>query len=191
MRILNFYIRSIAAKSAIGVFSLFILLSPLMTTTAKAGGVTNIKEVVNRSTKIVRLSTFEYKNDVESQWKTTEKIKAGITWKGDMWIPWADDEKQFSLHFLKIEIFKPRPNGNLSDVNVITIHQTGDYVRMNPDESYTAENSDEINIQAPLQDYNPDALTVAGESKSGGDRRVIFSDKNDGSVEFRFEKIVR
>lgn len=84
---LNFYIHSIAAKSAISIFSLFVLLSPLMTTTASAGGVTNIKEIVNRSTKIVRLTTYEDKNDVESKWKMTGKIAAGRTWSGDMWIP--------------------------------------------------------------------------------------------------------
>ena len=187
MNKLYFYIRSIAAKSAIGVFSFFVLLSPLMTTTAQAGGVTNIKEVVNRSTKIVRLTTYEDKNDVESKWKTTRKIAAGATWSGDMWIPWADNNEQFLKHFLKIEIFKPRPNGNLSDVNVITIYQSGEYVRTCPDNSYTEENTDEINIELPALDYNANAPRVEGEWRSGGERRIIFSDKKDGRVGFKFE----
>ena len=187
MNNLHFYIRPLAAKLAIGAFSLFVFLSPLMTMTAKAGGVTNIKEVVNRSTKIVRLTTYEDKNDVESKWKTTGKIKAGITWKGDMWIPWANNNEQFLKHFLKIEIFKPHPKENLSNVNVITIYQSGEYVRTNPDNSYTEENTDDINIELPLVDYNANAPRVEGEWRSGGERRIIFSDKKDGSVGFKFE----
>ncbi|MBA3352451.1 MAG: hypothetical protein H0U23_08530 [Blastocatellia bacterium] len=158
---------------------------------ASAGGVTNIKEVVNRSSKIIRLTTYEDKNDVESKWKTTRKIAAGAIWRGDMWIPWADNREQFLKHFLKIEIFSPRPKQNLSDVRVTMIYQSGEHVRTCPDNSYTEQNSDEINIELPLFEYNASAPRVAGVGRSGGDRRVIFSDNRDRSVGFIFEEFGR
>ena len=164
-----------------------LLLTMFAPVPAFAGGVTNIKEVINRSSKIVRLSTYEDKNAVESKWKTTRKIAAGATWRGDMWIPWADNSEQFLNHFLKIEIFRPRPGGNLSDVNVFTIYQSGEFVRTSPDNRYVEQNSDEINIELPIENYNANAPRVEGEWRSGGERRVIFSDNSDGSVGFRFE----
>jgi hypothetical protein len=153
-----------------------------------AGGVTNVKEVVNRSSKIVRLTTYEDKNDVESKWKSTRKIASGATWTGDMWIPWADNNEQFLKHFLKIEIFSPRAGRNLSDVSVFTIYQSGEYVRTSPDNHFVAENTDEISIELPIETYNAAAPRVDGEWKSGGERRVIFFNKTDGSVGFKFER---
>ena len=172
------------------LFSAFLLVI-FSCAIANAGGVTNIKEVVNRSSKIIRLSTYEDKGDAESKWKTTRKIAAGATWRGDMWIPWADNNEQFLKHFLKIEIFRPRPGQNLSDVNVITIYQNGEYVRTSPDNSYVEENTDEINIELPIEDYDRHAWAVEGEWKSGGERRIIFGDRRDGSVSFKFEKYTR
>lgn len=76
-------------------------------------------------------------------------------------------------------------------MNVITIYQSGENVRTNPDNSYTEENTDDINIEFPIVDYNADAPRVDGEWQSGGERRIIFSDKKDGSVGFRFERYTR
>ncbi len=156
-----------------------------------AGGVTNIKEVVNRSSKTVRLTTYENKNDVESRWKTTRRIAAGATWRGDMWVPWADNDEQFQNHFLKIEIFTPRPGPNLSDVRVFTLYQSGEDVRTCPDNFLTLQNTEEIHIEHPAVPYNPRAPRVAGEARSGGDRRVVFFDNRDRSVGYRFEELGR
>jgi hypothetical protein len=173
----------------------FVLLCIIFSTgLARAGGVTNIKEVVNRSSQAVRLTTYEDKGDVESKWKMTGKIAAGTTWHGEMWIPWADNQEQFNHHFLKIEFFRQYPRRNLYHVNVVTLYQSGESVRMDPspDNSYdTPQILEEVNIELPLAGYNSAAALVEGESRSGGERRVVFFDKPDGSVGFRFERYSR
>jgi hypothetical protein len=83
--------------------------------TAYAGGVTNIKEVVNRSSKTVRLATYEVSPYEQLRWKKTIPLPGGgvTSWFGNMWIPWADNGEQFSEHFLQILIFHPRPREGL------------------------------------------------------------------------------
>ena len=187
MKKINNYLRSMSAIAAIGVFSLLALLSPLMITTANAGGVTNIKEVVNKSSKIVKLTTYENKNGVESTLKTTGEIAAGRDWSGDMWIPWADNAEQFNSHYMKIEIIERSPTERFDSIQIFAAYQSGEEVRANLDRIVRQRgNTDSQWLGA--RSYNADAPKVEGEWKSGGERRVIFYDKSDGSVGFKFEK---
>src|SRR5437868_1192661 len=85
---------------------------------ANAGGVTNIKQVINKSSKAVRVTAYDNKTLAENGHHnriTTEVIGPGADWRGDMWIPWADNAQQFRLHFLTFEIFEmsPRARGRV------------------------------------------------------------------------------
>jgi hypothetical protein len=169
------------------LFSAFLLIV-FSFAVANAGGVTNIKEVINRSAKVVKLSTYENKNRLENGWKTTGEIAAGANWKGDMWIPWADTKEQFAIHFMKIEIIEQRPAERTDSIQIFAAYQSGEYVRSNYDR--TVQSRGDTNMWYLSQrSYNADAPKVDGEWKSGGDRRVIFYDKPDGSVGFKFEKL--
>ena len=154
-----------------------------------AGGVTNIREVVNSSsTKVVKLTTFETKFAFEGpEKKSTGVITYGNTWTGDMWIPWADNEEQFKGHFMSIEIIELRP-GRTTDVHhTYIVYQSGEYVRA----SFYGTVEQRGHGTLTSGNYVPNAPRVPGESKSGGDRRLTVFDKKDGSVGFRFEKLDR
>lgn len=176
-------------------FILATLLIVFSSVFASAGGVTNIKEVVNRSSKVVKLSTYENKALIENGWKnllaTPEIAASGGTWTGDMWVPWADNKEQFKSHFMKIEIIEKRPSARNDFVRVFAVYQTGEEVRF----SFAREIQFRGNTNAIWlgeEHYKSDAPKVNGEWKSGGERRVVFFDEGGGSgVGFRFEKYER
>ncbi len=165
MRKLNFYIRSIAAKSAIGAFSLFILLSPLMTTTANAGGVTNIKEIINNTPMTVEVRKYDTKPLAAGvEYETTKEIPAdGGTWSGDMWIPWVDNSNDFTEKYMEVRVYRG---------TAFWIWQSGEFVRYNNRARFVSN-----------------ARRVSGEAKSGGERRMIINMNDDNKVVFEFEKI--
>lgn len=171
-----------------------LLLVVFSSVFASAGGVTNIKEIVNRSSKVVRVSTYENKTLAENGWKnwlaTPEIAGGGGTWTGDMWMPWADDKEQFKSHFMKIEIIEKRPTARADSVRAFGVYQTGEEVRF----SFAREYESRLPANAwhlGAEHYNANAPKVDGEWKSGGDRRIVFSDKPDGGVDFKFEKYPR
>lgn len=163
---------------------LFIVCSSVITL---AGGVTNIKEVVNRSSKIVKISTYENKNRIEAGLKTTGEIAAAGTWRGDMWIPWADNSRQFDSHFMKIEIIDRRPTERHDTIQIFAAYQTGEEVRSNPDRIVRQRGNTDAQWLGE-RSYNANAPKVEGLWQSGGERRVVFFDKPDGSVGFKFER---
>src|SRR5687767_12675980 len=96
-----------------------------------AGGVTNIKEVVNSSSKAIRVSAYDNKTLIENGHRnllTTSVIPAGGRWSGDMWVPWADNRQQFKSHFITIEMFEGSPN-TTSRVQIFGLYQTGEEIR--------------------------------------------------------------
>ena len=98
-----------------------------------AGGVTNIKEVVNNSrSKVVKVTAYDAK--IAPRWQdpkqTTGIITYGNTWSGDMWVPWADNEDDFKGHFMSIEIIELRPTRSTDIHNIYVLYQSGEYVRM-------------------------------------------------------------
>ena len=156
-----------------------------------AGGVTNIKEVVNNSSKAVRVTAYDNKTLAENGLRnllTTSVIAAGGSWRGDMWIPWADNKKQFKSHFLSLEIFQASP-ASRGPVLVFGGYQTGEEVRATLVRDRSGSR-DEVHYL--LEDeYNERAPRVDGEWKSGGDRRILFFNRTDGSVGFKFERYGR
>lgn len=157
-----------------------------------AGGVTNIKEVVNTSSKAVRVSAYDNKTLIENGHRnllTTAVIPAGGRWSGDMWVPWADNRSQFRSHFLTIEIFLASPN-TTGRVHVFGLYQTGEEIRGSLVRGRQS-NSGEVHYLLESE-YNPTAARVDGEWKSGGDRRIVFyDDANAGLTGFRFEQFRR
>jgi hypothetical protein len=167
---------------------LFIACSSVPTL---AGGVTNIKEVINKSSKAVRVSAYDNKTLGENGLRnliTTSVVAPGTYWRGDMWVPWADNQKQFRSHFITMEIFNASP-GVLARVWVYGVYQTGEEIRS----SLVRDRSgDQAEVHYLVEDeYNATAPRIDGEWKSGGDRRVIFFDKPDRSVGFKLEKYGR
>jgi len=158
---------------------------------ALAGGVTNIKEVVNKSSKAVRVSAWDNKTLLENGHRnliSTSVIAAGAEWRGDMWVPWADNKKQFRSHFISIEIFEASPT-RPGRVLVFGAYQTGEEIRSSLVRDRTSNQGEEVYL---IEDeYAANAPRVDGEWRSGGDRRVIFFDKPDGSVGFKLEKYGR
>lgn len=164
---------------------LFVVFSSVL---AYAGGVTNIKEVINNSSKVVKLTTYEAKHGFEgAAKKTTGVITYGNIWNGDMWIPWADNEEQFKGHFMSIEIIELRRTRGTDIYHTYIVYQSGDYVRVS---FYGMVEQRGFGILTSGS-FDPDARRVSGESKSGGERRVVFFDKKDGNVGFKFEKYER
>lgn len=150
---------------------LFVVFSSVL---AYAGGVTNIKEVINNSSKVVKLTTYEAKHGFEgAAKKTTGVITYGNIWNGDMWIPWADNEEQFKGHFMSIEIIELRRTRGTDIYHTYIVYQSGDYVRVS---FYGMVEQRGFGILTSGS-FDPDARRVSGESKSGGERRVVFSTK--------------
>ncbi|MEO6333681.1 MAG: hypothetical protein ABIO91_01740 [Pyrinomonadaceae bacterium] len=149
---------------------------------------TNIKEVVNKSSKAVRVSAYDNKTLAENGHRnliTTSVVAAGAAWRGDMWVPWADNRRQFRSHFITMEIFYASPMTS-ARVLVFGVYQTGEEIRSSLVRDRTTNDGE---VHYLLEDeYNARAPRIDGEWKSGGDRRVIFFDRADGSVGFTVER---
>ena len=87
------------SKKFISVLLLIIFLSVF----ANVGGVTNIKEVVNNTAGVVKLLKRDFTgNAITTRIENTPEIAAGTTWKGDMWVPWANNAEEFKNHFMQL-----------------------------------------------------------------------------------------
>lgn len=128
-----------------------------------SAGVTNIKEVLNETGISVEVRKYDTKPlAAGSEFETTKEIPAnGGTWSGDMWIPWVDNSDQFIEKRLEVVI---------GGKTVFWIWQCGDFIRYNSRARFV--------INAPK---------VAGESRSGGERRLIISMNGKRPV-FEFER---
>ena len=170
---------------------LFVVFSSVFAT---AGGVTNIKEIINRSSKVVRVSTYENKALIENGWNnwiaTPELSANGGRWTGDMWMPWADNKEQFKSHFMKIEIIEQRSEPRLNLVRAFGVYQTGEEIRFSFAREYQGRQPAN-SWYLGERHYDANAPKVDGDWQSGGERRIIFSDKPDGSVGFKFERYER
>ena len=141
------------------------------------GGITNVKEVVNRTDRDILVGKFE--SDISSgrRLEETEMIPPNGVWTGNMWIPWADNVDQFRTHYMFISSgFAPqgdeqgvRAKGGFISV-WYCIWQSGEYVRYHDRPKFI-----------------PNAQRVPGESRSGGERRLVVSKKDDKII-FTFEK---
>ena len=136
---------------------------------AAFGGVTNVKEVVNRTPRVVRVVKIEPNQFETTRLETTKDIPPHGVWTGNMWVPWADNGDQFKRAHMKIVVAVPSP-GKPAYVDHFYIWQSGEYVRFND-----------------FFQFVDNAPRVPGESQAGGERRMIISQKGDAFV-FKFEK---
>lgn len=142
--------------------ALLILLS--LSVFAKAGGVTNIKEVVNNTHMTVEVRKYDVgATAAGGHYETTKEIPAdGGTWSGDMWIPWADNSNDFTEKYMEIRIYRG---------TAFWLWQSGEFVRFN-NRARFVENG----------------RRVPGEARAGGERRLIISMSASTPI-FKFEKL--
>ena len=137
------------------------------------GGVTNIKEIVNRTAHVVKVQKNEFTgNYYTGSYQDTNEIPADGVWTGDMWVPWANNGEEFKNHWMAISVRTPRrtSGGTVQPYTAFYLWQSGEYVRFN-DENRFVDN----------------APRVPGESHAGGERRLIISTRDNKPV-FTFEK---
>ncbi|MBA2736763.1 MAG: hypothetical protein H0U50_08265 [Pyrinomonadaceae bacterium] len=154
-----------------------VLLIIFSSVFANAGGVTNVKEVVNNTAGVVKLLKRDFTgNAITTHIENTPEIAAGTTWKGDMWVPWANNAEEFKNHFMQLYTRVPSSNGGVMRIKSFYIWQTGESVRFT-DKIFFDKSS-----------FSDDAPKISGEAQSGGERRLVVSMKNNEPV-FTFEKL--
>ncbi|MEO6333679.1 MAG: hypothetical protein ABIO91_01730 [Pyrinomonadaceae bacterium] len=147
-----------------------ILLIVFSIAAARAGGVTNVKEIINNTSVILEVSKLEPKLGNPYSGDHTGEIAAnGGVWTGDMWIPWVNNEQDGRDRWMGI-YYNASTGNNRNNQIEFFIWQTGDYVRYSK------------------KQYIQNAPKIPGESKSGGERRLIISEK-DKKFFIRFEKL--
>jgi hypothetical protein len=155
-----------------------LLVMLLSVVTTYAGGVTNVKEVVNNTSGVIKLLKRDFTGNIfTTHIESTEEIAAGATWKGDMWIPWANNAEEFKNHFMQLYTRIPSPSDtSVGQIKSFYIWQTGESVRF----------TDRIFFDR--SSFSDDAPQVPGEARSGGERRLIVRVKN-GEPVFTFERL--
>lgn len=133
-------------------------------------GVTNIKEIVNNTTGVVRVLPWEHAGILgTSRYLVPKPIPPQGIWTGDLWIPWADNAKEFEFENITIQV--KIPTGNQKEIiTSFCFWQSGEYVRYN-DKTIFVEN----------------APRVAGMAKVDGERRLVITEKNKKAI-FKFEE---
>ena len=132
---------------------------------AMAGGVTNVKEIVNNTRLTVEVRKYDIKTGgAATEFETTKEIPAnGGIWTGDMWVPWADNANDFAEKHMEVKIYQG---------TAFWIWQSGEYLRYNDRARFIAN-----------------ARRVTGEARSGGDRRMVISMNKDGKVIVEFQRL--
>lgn len=127
------------------------LLIAFSSVVANAGGVTNIKEILNKTDLTVEVRKYDTKPlAAAGEFETTKEIPAGGgTWSGDLWIPWVDNISDFGDKHMEIII---------DGKTLFWVWQSGEFVRYNSRGRFL--------VNAPRAN---------GESRSGGERRLIIS----------------
>ena len=141
------------------------VFAALCCSSAIAGGVTNIKEIVNNTAMAVELRKYDVKaGGAASEFETTQEIPAnGGIWTGDMWVPWVDNANDFTEKHMELRVYRG---------TAFWIWQSGEYLRFNDRGRFV-----------------PNARRVTGEARSGGERRLVISTGKDGRVVFEFQKL--
>lgn len=132
---------------------------------AIAGGVTNVKEIVNNTGMTVEVRKYDIKAGAAgSEFETTREIPAnGGIWTGDMWVPWADSADDFTEKHMEVRVYRG---------TAFWIWQSGEFLRYNDRGRFIAN-----------------ARRVTGEARSGGERRMIISMNKDGKIIVEFQKL--
>src|SRR5688572_7089309 len=100
------------------------VLSVLCCGVAVAGGVTNIKEIVNNTGMTVEVRKYDVKAGAAAAgFETTNEIPAnGGIWTGEMWVPWADNAIDFADKRMEVKVYRG---------TAFWIWQSGEYLRYN------------------------------------------------------------
>jgi hypothetical protein len=146
------------------IISIAILLV-LGCASALAGGVTNIKEIINNSGQTIEVRKYDVKAlGAASEFETTGEIPAnGGTWSGDMWIPWVDTANDFTDKRMEVKVYRG---------TAFWIWQSGEFVRFNDRGRFV-----------------PNARRITGEARSGGNRRMVISVNKAGNVVFELQRM--
>lgn len=130
---------------------------------ANAGGVTNIKEIINNTPMWIEIRKFDTKPlAAGAEYESTGKITAdGGTWTGDMWIPWVDNSNDFTEKYMEFRV---------EETTIFWIWQRGEFVRYNSRARFASN-----------------APRVSGNSRSGGERRMIIN-MDVGRIVVEFEE---
>ncbi len=146
-----------------------ILLIVFSIVAARAGGVTNVKEIINNTSITLEVSKFEPRLGNPYSGDHSREIAAnGGVWTGDIWIPWVNNEQDSRDRWMGI--YYASTGNNRTNHIEFFIWQTGEFVRYSK------------------KQYIQNAPKVPGESKSGGERRLIISEK-DKKFFIKFEKL--
>lgn len=130
----------------------------IKTSYAVPGGVTNIKEVVNRTPHTIELRKWDTPwGGAAPNYETTGPIPANGVYSGAMWIPWANNADEFSEHAMEIKV-----NGNA----IAQIWQSGEYVRS----------------KRSAERFSSNAPRIPGASLAGGDRKLVVAMSNNQTV---------
>jgi hypothetical protein len=132
---------------------------------AVAGGVTNIKEIINNTAMAVEVREYDIKTGAAgSDFETTQEIPAnGGVWSGDMWVPWVDNANDFAEKRMEVRVYRG---------TAFWIWQSGEFLRFNDRARFV-----------------PNGRRVSGESRSGGERRMIISNNREGRVIVEFQSL--
>ena len=144
-------------------FILTLVMIVFSTAVAKAGGVTNIKEIVNNTSINLTVTKMEPTWNPYSGDYSDEIPPDGGVWTGDMWIPWADNRNDFTEKHMEVRIYRG---------TAFWIWQSGEFVLYNNRARFVSN-----------------ARRVPGESRSGGERRLIISIDENGRPVFKFESL--
>ncbi len=137
-----------------------ILLIVFSIVAARAGGVTNVKEIINNTSTILYVFKLEPKLGNPYSGNHSSEIAAnGGVWTGDIWIPWVNNEQDSRDRWMGV-VNNTSTGNNTSNHIEFFIWQTGEFVRYSK------------------KQYIQNAPKVPGEAKSGGDRRLIISEKD-------------
>lgn len=168
------------ARLALLAAAAWLVCAPAAASAAIFGGVTNVKEVVNRTPHVINVwkcerNIFTRTIFRPSDCETTQDIPPHGVWTGDMWVPWADDKEQMGSHYM---VLSTKPSGSSRYNYRFLIWQTGEYVRS------VEYRGDGFRM---FESYVTNAPRVGGEAQSGGERRMVVGMKGD-KLAFVFEK---
>ena len=147
---------------------------------ASPGGVTNVKEVVNRTPGNIWVGKLESDLRTGIRIEDTEIIPPNGVWTGEMWVPWADNADQFDTRRMFIS-----PGTTAKAGDPFVRHKGGVYAVW-----YWIWQSGEYLRFSDRTKFIPNAPRVLGEASAGGDRRLVVAMKGDRVV-FAFEKLER
>ena len=167
------------------------VLAPFMGI-SNAGGITNIREIVNQSRLSVSMAKFDLGKGWETllrgpgpiprSYYTISEVSPGTSWQGEMWVPWADNRSQFQEHWMLLRVHDTANSRLLNHA----VYQSGAELRSSRARSTGIA---DVSFRLNATDYVANAARLSGEYRSGGNRRIVFYDNPDGSVAFRFERI--